>query len=109
MKRFVGRKREIATLNACASDSQSHFVAVYGRRRVGKTFLIRNAFNDHFTFYTTGLAKGSLKEQLTVFSMSVKDSFGIETLVIPNTWMEAFRILIEQLEANNAAKKIANH
>jgi AAA+ ATPase superfamily predicted ATPase len=106
MKRFVGRKREIATLNACASDSQSHFVAVYGRRRVGKTFLIRNAFNDHFTFYTTGLAKGSLKEQLTVFSMSMKDSFGIETLVIPNTWMEAFRILIEQLEANNAAKKI---
>jgi AAA+ ATPase superfamily predicted ATPase len=106
MKKFVGRKNEIATFNACATDNQSHFIAVYGRRRVGKTFLIRHIFKDKFTFYTTGLAKGTLKEQLTVFSMSIKDSFGGEIVTIPNTWIEAFRLLIEHLEASSDTKKI---
>ena len=47
---MVGRKREIKMLRNAAESKSSEFVAVYGRRRVGKTFLIRETFNSNFTF-----------------------------------------------------------
>jgi len=56
---MIGRIRERnLLLEAFASDS-SEFVAVYGRRRVGKTFLIRETFNQDFTFQHTGVKNGS--------------------------------------------------
>ena len=79
---------------------------MYGRRRVGKTFLIRKAFEDQFTFYTTGLAKGSLKEQLATFTIALKKYFGDETLSVPKSWLEAFSILIQKLESNADARKV---
>lgn len=50
MQKLIGRKKELQTLQAQLSSQKSEFVAVYGRRRVGKTFLIRRAFNHQFTF-----------------------------------------------------------
>ena len=61
---IVGRKREIAELTRLKESNQAEFVALYGRRRVGKTWLVRNYFQDQFTFYTTGIARGNCKEQL---------------------------------------------
>lgn len=71
--KLIGRQRELGDIDKYVSDQKSHFIAVYGRRRVGKTFLIRKAFQDEFTFYTTGIAKGSLKEQLATFSIALKN------------------------------------
>ena len=57
--RFVGRKEEINTLEECLYSDQSEFIAVYGRRRVGKTYLIRYVLEKHFSLFATGLPGGS--------------------------------------------------
>ena len=49
---IIGREKELEILNSTLQDDYSHFVAIYGRRRIGKTFLIREAFNYRFTFGT---------------------------------------------------------
>lgn len=51
---IIGRNAEIELLNKKLHDDKSHFVAVYGRRRIGKTYLIREAFNYRFTFQHLG-------------------------------------------------------
>lgn len=104
--KLIGRKRELVDINKYRSDQKSHFIAVYGRRRVGKTFLIRKAFDDQFTFYTTGIARGSLKEQLATFTIALKKYFGDETVTMPKTWIDAFAILIDKLTSDPSKKKV---
>ena len=65
---IIGRKEEIELLQKIAKDDRSHFVAVYGRRRVGKTFLIRESYDYKFTFQHAGLSDGGLKDQLFAFT-----------------------------------------
>ena len=55
MEKIIGRKRELEKLSDYMQSGRSEFVAVYGRRRVGKTFLIRSFFKDKFDFYATGV------------------------------------------------------
>jgi AAA+ ATPase superfamily predicted ATPase len=104
--KFIGRKKELEEIKRYFSDDKSHFIAVYGRRRVGKTFLIRKAFQDQFTFYATGLAKGSLKEQLATFSIALRKHLGLEMMSKPQNWIDAFALLIEKLEAAPSGKKV---
>lgn len=94
--KFVGRQKEIRELEKCYNSGKSEFVAVYGRRRVGKTFLIRNVFANNFFFYTSGVINGTMKEELNVFYRSLKES-GYEGSS-PKTWMEAFDSLWLLLE-----------
>ena len=56
MARIIGRKKEIKELNALYESDQAHLVAVYGRRRVGKTFLVDQALNGRITFRHAGLS-----------------------------------------------------
>ena len=51
---LIGRENEMETLQGLLTSDESQFVAVYGRRRVGKTFLIREAYKTHFVFQHTG-------------------------------------------------------
>ena len=60
---IIGREQELSVFQNAIQDDSSHFIAVYGRRRIGKTYLIREAFNYRFTFQHTGVYNGSLKEQ----------------------------------------------
>ena len=69
---FIGRKVETALLKQISEDYVSHFAAVSGRRRIGKTFLIQETFGCRFTFQHTGLSGGSMKEQLYSFDASLK-------------------------------------
>ena len=64
---LIGRKPEIALLEKIKNLEKSAFVAVYGRRRVGKTFLIRKTLGEQFTFQVTGRANSNLKLQLVNF------------------------------------------
>ena len=64
---MIGRYKEVELLEETLSDDKSHFVAVYGRRRIGKTYLIRNTFQDRFAFQHAGLSKGTLADQLFAF------------------------------------------
>ena len=67
---MIGRKKEIKMLRNAAESKCSEFVAVYGRRRVGKTFLVRETFNSNFTFQHSGVANSGTKIQLERFRRS---------------------------------------
>jgi hypothetical protein len=95
---IIGRKEEIKELERLYATSGSEFVAVYGRRRVGKTFLIKEVFKDRMTFWHTGLSpydrdkKYLLRDQLQTFYYSLQD-YGLRGETCPKSWLEAFRLL----------------
>ena len=98
---IVGRAEEIEILKNKFSSSQSEFVAIYGRRRVGKTFLIRNVFDGKFTFRLTGMAQVNLQEQLTNFHDAIQDQYPNPDLKKAENWKEAFRqieLIVEKLK-----------
>ena len=102
---IIGRNSEIELLNKILHDDKSHFVAVYGRRRIGKTYLIREAFNYRFTFQHSGLSEGSMNEQLFAFDSSLKDA-GINIKKKSKNWLEAFDKLKEIIRNSNEKRKI---
>jgi len=101
---IIGRKTEISTLEDVFSSKSSEFVAVYGRRRVGKTYLVRETFSDKFTFEISGLANASTKEQLLNFSLTLK-KLG-EDLKMPKNWLEAFSQLIDFVKKSKSRRKV---
>ena len=100
---IIGRKREIQELKDLYNSGKPEFVAVYGRRRIGKTFLVRELFNEQFAFYHTGLSpaelgSGALKaQQLQSFHSSLV-RYGDTHSIMPGNWLEAFDRLIHLLE-----------
>ena len=100
MCEVIGRKQEIAELNRRLKSGRAEFIAVYGRRRVGKTFLINEVFRDNMVFHHTGLSpydrkkRLTLKDQLQNFYYSLI-RHGMDDITPPKTWLEAF-FLLEQ-------------
>lgn len=102
---IVGRQAEIAELEKLYHSDRPEFVAVYGRRRVGKTFLIKQALKGRITFQHTGVSpidqdsdRGQMRMQLESFYYALLNQ-GLEGYKPPKTWMEAF-FLLEQLLQN---------
>lgn len=102
---IIGRKPEQKELIDAANSEYSKFVAVYGRRRVGKTFLIRETFDYTFTFQHTGLAKGKMRDQLLSFRASLQNVSGKKYKQF-KSWYEAFFALEEWLGSLPEGKKI---
>ena len=69
---LIGREKEKQVLQNALNEEYSQFVAVYGRRRVGKTFLIREAFENRFDFQFTGAANLTARKQLVRFRRALK-------------------------------------
>ncbi len=67
MEKIIGRETEFGKLTDYFESGKSEFIALYGRRRVGKTFLIRSFFKDKFDFYATGVIEGSLETEMEAF------------------------------------------
>ena len=67
-KSIIGRKTEIGRLKKYIASDRSEFIAVYGRRRVGKTFLIKELLEGQFTFRMTGKENARIADQLLNFS-----------------------------------------
>ena len=105
MAKIVGRKDELQILKGLESSSKSEFVAVYGRRRVGKTFLIRSAFEGKFAFQVTGLGNASLTQQLTNFHIALQKADKNTTISQATDWISAFQQLITYLEKVQASRK----
>ena len=101
---IVGRKKEIMELKKYLSSEQSEFIAVYGRRRVGKTFLIKELLEGQFTFRMTGKENARLGEQLLNFSYAMSDFLGDDH--VPQNWTEAFRMLSKNIERLGEGTKI---
>ena len=98
--RIVGRIREKDALSKCLLSKRPEFVVVYGRRRVGKTFLIKEYFNGQFSFYATGLSDEKTAGQLKAFQTSLR-IYGFEDEKMPKDWFEAFLRLRSLLENKN--------
>jgi len=98
MQSLIGREMEVSHLNDALSSNKSEFVAVYGRRRVGKTFLVRNVFQNRITFQVTALANASMKQQLAIFNLALINHFQGEEIIPAVDWPGAFSLLINLLE-----------
>jgi uncharacterized protein len=108
IKDIIGRKNELEILDNAFNSNKSEFVILYGRRRVGKTFLINRRFGEQFTFRVTGLAKASIQQQLVNFQSSfnavAQPSLSMDTT--PVNWFMAFQSLIKLAEADVRERKV---
>lgn len=102
---LIGREDEIRQLEEAASSNYPEFVVIYGRRRVGKTFLVNQVFKDRFAFSHAGLSPAELQQlkeknksktildlQLEHFYYSLIE-FGYKGKKAPKNWLEAFHFL----------------
>lgn len=94
--RIIGRSKEYRALEKCLEADTSQLVIVYGRRRVGKTFLITKFFNGRFDFKVTGSYGQSREVQLRAFTNELNLHTGTRHRV-PENWMDAFFLLREYL------------
>lgn len=102
---IIGRKEELKILREAYESDESRFIAVYGRRRVGKTFLVREAFDYNFTFTHSGIANASSKKQIKAFVSALKEQ-GFQTDDEPKDWLDAFSLLKEKIKQSNHTKKV---
>jgi len=100
MQNLIGREPEIRVLHESLASPQAELIAVYGRRRVGKTFLIRSVYKEEMVFELTGIKDATLAKQLENFLDTLSASFlPALPLATPQNWMQAFRMLINFLES----------
>ena len=107
-KSIVGRKREQAILQDAYLSKQAEFIAVYGRRRVGKTYLVRNFFSKKGVYLeTTGIKGASLQDQLENFAHVLSATFfeGAQ-ITAPKSWKEMFELLTQCLERVSSKKRV---
>lgn len=102
---IIARESEIKRLKALVASPRSEFVAVYGRRRVGKTFLIREAFDYEFTFQHAGIANQPKASQIFSFCSSLKE-YGLRNTNEPKNWIEAFELLKDLIRKSRRRKKV---
>ncbi len=94
--KIIGRQPEQNRIGEIMKNDKPAFVAFYGRRRVGKTFLIKEYFNQKFTFYATGLANTNNQKQLLNFTLFINNQFSA-SYEPPKNWLECFSILQKEL------------
>lgn len=98
---MIGRKVEKELLNKLYYSDKSQFVAVYGRRRVGKTFLINEIFKDRITFKHSGLSPIENHGKTSLLELQLKHFYnslllaGMKKSSCPKDWMDAF-LMLEQ-------------
>ena len=112
MSTVIGRKHEKEELERLYNSDRSEFVAVYGRRRVGKTFLIKQVMKGRITFQHTGVSpmdqkedRNRLKTQLESFYFSLLN-YGLEGYKPPKSWMEAFYQLTQLLQSLDKGQRM---
>jgi hypothetical protein len=107
--KIIGRKAELELLEELVKSKKAEFIAVYGRRRVGKTYLIKNFVDSTSSvfFHVTGLQNGSLEEQLEEFAKQISATFypGVQT-VIRKRWKDAFEDLTKAIKELPKGKKV---
>ena len=87
---LVGREAEETAFSNCLQLSESKLIAVYGRRRVGKTFLIRKTFSSKLVFEVSGLYKGSTQAQIKHFTKTlISYGYAPAAFANPNDWIDA--------------------
>lgn len=107
MTKLIGREKEIELLNRLHASDKSEFIALYGRRRVGKTFLIKELFGDQYAFQVTGISNVNKERQLNNFFLALnRFDNKLEMEEMPRNWFDAFQLLIKSLEQNKQRRKV---
>ena len=104
IENIVGRAAEQDLLGRIYASSQSEFVAVCGRRRVGKTFLVREYFEGQMAFQVSGLANGNTGEQLKNFCQTLR-RYDPSATSAPGDWLDTFEMLISYLQSLSAMSR----
>lgn len=108
MSKIIGREKQVKQLEELLHSDKSELVVIYGRRRVGKTFLIRETYKKHTFFEVSGIPDGSYKDQLSNFYDELcarKKTFVKKE--IPKTWLEGFKLLGEYIDTiRSKGKKV---
>ena len=103
---MIGRKKELEILANTYASKKAELIAVFGRRRVGKTYLVGSFFEGKIDFELTGLKDGTKQQQLRNFAYSLKDVQKLEDLPPPPIdWLEAFHQLKTYLESLDNTEK----
>lgn len=102
---LIGREKEKQILLNALTEEYSQFIAVYGRRRVGKTFLIRESYEYKFNFQFTGAAKTTARKQLARFRLALKEQ-GLNDVPTLTNWMDAFSELKRFINQQPEGKKV---
>lgn len=104
--KIIGRQEEQRELKRLFHADTPEFAIVYGRRRVGKTFLVRETLGHAFTFYATGVARGSKDDQLSAFYSALLE-YGLPMKYArPASWEEAFELLKVVIERSTQKRKV---
>lgn len=109
MDKIIGRSAEKKELDEAYNSNSAEFIAVYGRRRVGKTFLIKNFFQGKKCIYfqMTGIYQGALNKHLDRFSKEIGTTFYRgASIKVPVNWMDALEELTNAIEQAPKNKKI---
>lgn len=105
MEQVIGRKKEIKLLTEYYHSGRAEFVAIYGRRRIGKTFLIRNLFQGDFAFEMSGSIDAPAEAQLSNFGYALRE-YGNPAQPLPTNWTEAFEALKQLLKTRLSGKRL---
>jgi len=111
MSKIVGREKEMDVLQRLYRSTNAEFVAIYGRRRVGKTFLVGELFKDKFAFRHIGLSPYdgqypvTMKDQLLAFHISLLRAGMDVSVKCPDNWLTAFFLLSQLLEKKSTTKR----
>ena len=100
---MVGRVAEQKELRSLLEEPESVFAAVYGRRRVGKTYLVRKTFGNDFAFDHVGMSSGKMSDQLESFRNSLV-AHGHRKYPELKSWIGAFEELKRLLERNKSSR-----
>jgi AAA+ ATPase superfamily predicted ATPase len=107
MNRIIGREKQIELLKNALISDKSELIAIYGRRRVGKTFLIRETYAKEIILEISGIPDGSLNDQLINFYNEISKKFKKFLKKEPlKNWMEAFNMLGEYIDSLKSTKKV---
>ncbi|MDR0832213.1 MAG: AAA family ATPase [Bacillales bacterium] len=96
---IIGREKEKSILDKYYHSDESNFICLYGRRRVGKTYLIKNYFSNRFFLNISGVQNGSKSEQLNNFQYELKIKRKLKN------WFDAFNCLREKIEQSKDNEK----
>ena len=103
--KLIGREKEIRTLEEALESKDSVFLAVYGRRRVGKTFLLRQTLSDRIVFSYSGKANITRQSQLKSFRLSLMEQ-GMPDCPVIKDWFTAFSCLKRLICLSSESKKV---
>jgi uncharacterized protein len=103
--KIAGRKKEIDLMQNLLKKNESSFLALYGRRRIGKTYLIREVYQKQIVFESNGLHQKDINQQLENFGLTLFELNPNKENVLPKSWLQAFSMLKSYVNSLESKEK----